>query len=55
MRKFDVRSHVTQDLQRRQLADLKYPSCRFNEYGNNTNGSNSNSNYNNNMKIVSLF
>ena len=32
----------------RQLSDLTYPPCGFNECDNNTNGDNSNSNYNKN-------
>ena len=33
---------------RGELSDLKCLPCRFNEYGNDTNGDNSNSNYNDN-------
>ena len=32
----------------RQLSDLTYPPCGFNECDNNTNGDNSNNNYNEN-------
>ena len=33
---------------KRQLSDLKYPPCGFNEHSNNTNSDNRNSNYNDN-------
>ena len=41
----EVMSHKNR---RRQLSDLAYLPCRFNEYDNNTNGDNRNSNYNDN-------
>ena len=46
MRKFDVRSHVKC---RRQLSDLTYPPCGFNEYYSDTNDDNSNISYNDNI------
>ena len=45
MWKFDVRSHCW-----RELSELKYLPCGFNEYGNDANGDNSNSNHNDNNK-----
>ena len=37
---------------RRQLSDLTYPPCGFNECDNNANGDNSNSNYNDNNNNI---
>ena len=45
--KFDVRSHVTQELQE-IVVWFNIPSCGFNEYDNNTNGDNSNGKYDHN-------
>ena len=39
---------------RRQLSDLTYLPCGFNEYDNNTNGDNRNSNYNDNIVLARL-
>ena len=48
MQIFDVRSHVAQELQEIGVFNLTYLPCRFNKYGNNTNGYNINSNNNDN-------